>query len=271
MIAFEGEPANIYTFTVPLAPPLDTNLTLAPTPGTTDASFMTGASAPSFLGDGSLVFFTGWITTGGVPDHDLHIMRIPPSSQTAIILHSFNASVLGFSPDLNIAPDTLMLSYDGTRAVGNWPGAPAASDGSGGAFSLDFTTNTITRLADYSPLNALALSQDGQRIAYVTGTTSTTVQVFWVPFTGGAPTLMGNGAWPTWAGDNLLGFQAGLDGNSSYVGDGLYTYTYPVPNSVTCQQPVLAPIGQSIAFLTVSGDQEAIAIAAIYIGSGRFD
>jgi Tol biopolymer transport system component len=214
---------------------------------------------PGYLADGRISYYLGWI----VDDHDMHVMAAdsatvrlaPPPS----ILRTWNGSDLGWSAGSTASPDAMSLSGDGTKAVCLWSTSLYTLDWSGGSVVANLLSDDITGTI-WEPV----ISRDGSKIAY-DNFDGAAHSIAWIPFAGGAPTVVGNGWYPSWNGDGTrLGFVS-PDFTSYHVYNmaTLATTSYAISGAPAMQHVVLSWDGTKVVFRTFGGPSTGLSLGTL--------
>jgi hypothetical protein len=221
---------------------------------TSSAGDYDGGYTPSYMSDGWIAYYLGWLHS----DQLMHIMAAPENqvknSPHPTVLRTFNGPDVGLSQYSAASPNELSVSGDGVRAVGSWGNS---------VYTLDWSTGQCMSADISNQVGAafsLMISRDGSKIAYQTES-----QIKWIPFQGGAATVVGAGIYPSWNGDGiLLGYLDGT-GKSYKVHDFKTgtTKSYDIFYSGTLQYPVLSWDGRNIAFRRFGTVDSGILIGAL--------
>jgi len=220
------------------------------------SSWVYGGYTPACLADGRSVYYLGWLGS----DENMHLMVAAANQVRCLpsptILHSFNGSDVGLSPGSANTPDALSLSGSGDRALALW-----GRD----LYLLDWRSNALvaTRVTvpGGGPVFDPMLSRDGSRLAYA----DSAQRVTWIPAAGGAPTVVGQGLYPSFSGDgHLLGYLNTT--GTAYVVFNLTAGTsilYALESNQIVQYPRLSWDGTRIVFRTFGGESTGISIGQL--------
>lgn len=243
-IAFEGVDSNPNIFRVPaLASSTPVRIT------NYDAvTWDNGGEAVSYLSNGTLGYYVGWFYVAN--DKNMHVMTAGSTqlnnSPAPGLLHIFNGSDVGLAANSASSPEALSLSGDGVKAIVSWTNA---------CYTLDWSGAGVSAVQVTSASDA-AISKDGSKIAYVNGSGEVVIRAF----SGGAVTVVGTGASPSWTLDGRLGYA----GNGGYV---IYTpgtgasKTYP--SSLYLQNAAISWDGTKIAYRTFNGGNTGISVGIL--------
>jgi hypothetical protein len=209
------------------------------------------ACCPSYLSNGSIVYYMGWIGQ----DHDMHIM-IADSSQGAgalsgRILHSFAPTNVGKAANLESMPLEMSVSDDGLQAFIIW-----SRDS---AYVLQWlSSGELTNIVKVeSELLYGTICPDGTKIAY----TTINEKVVWQASEGGVEYTIENGHYPTWDKTST---------KLGYLNGTVYT-VYDFPTKASKKYPFksvgtnlsLSPQANEVAYRTFSDGASGISVGEL--------
>jgi len=158
-----------------------------------------GSYTPGFLGDGRIFYYQGW--TGG--ERTMRVMAADSTQVRAVpsprVLRRFSGTDVGLAENQASSPHLLSMSQDGARAVGRWRSVYTLS-WSGDDGEMLPVSRSPEVLAD-AP--SFRISRDGQSIAFE----NPEGLIAWMDFDDDTATIIGEGRYPSWRGDNgAIGF-----------------------------------------------------------------
>jgi hypothetical protein len=209
------------------------------------------AYCPSYLSNGMIVYYTGWIGT----DLDMHIMTASPAqsagSFTANILHSFNGSDVGKTLNSAHSPEEMSVSDDSSRAFMIW-----AQD-SAYVLRWNAADSLIQAYKVESQIYYGTISPDGTKIAY----TNTSGKVVWMPSEGGVEHVISTGHYPTWdATSTKIGYTNGTVYEVYNLSSSSSTF-FKLEGAI--QHPALSPSGHAIVYRTFGGNANGLALGVL--------
>lgn len=256
LIAFETSEFNVYRVTA------DENSTpVTVTAYETISSSNDGGEAVSYIADGSLCYYVGWIY-GSPDDRDMHVMNALPhqvyNSPTPSILHRFNGDNVGISHNAAESPEVLSMTSNEEKGVIVWGWQ---SSGSTRAYLLDWSNGAVTsnRIDNNQKYMEIDISKDGNYFAFVT----TANVVGYLNAGEVTENIIGSGSNISWTNDNKIGY---VDYDGGYTLYDLNTKTstnYSVNSGTVLQCAVVNWDGTKIAFRTFGESDTGISVGVL--------
>jgi hypothetical protein len=220
-----------------------------------EVTWNNGGFRPCSLADGRVGYYNGWtFVPGGTDDHDMHIWAgaatMVNNVPAPVVLHEFNGSDLGFTPDSGATPEDFSLSGDGSIAAYSSLTDCWVLAWSGGA--------TPSNVIQYAGCTEGAISRDGTMVAYVKGGN---VCYRLVGDIDNPETVVGAGHTPSWATNGRLGYVAA----STYNVHDTTTHTTATYDAegITLQEAGISWDAAKVAYRTFGGADTGVSIATL--------
>ncbi|MBU0741309.1 hypothetical protein KKG45_06800 [bacterium] len=206
-----------------------------------------GSYTPGFLGDGRIFYYQGWADG----ERSMRVMAADTNQVQAVprprVLRRFSGPDVGLSVNQSSSPHMFAMSEDGTRAVGHWRSVYTLFwDDSGEQMQPISRSPGIL-----AGTPSFRISHDGRRIAFE----NPEGLIAWMDFDGDTATIIGEGRYPSWRGDNrAIGFVS-ADRRSYSVHDlgSGETISYWM-SGAELRHVTLSRDGDKIVYLNADGD-----------------